>query len=97
MSKKKRSSLTHKYPTIRVKWQDHWENDDDGVRIEDAIRDTLDGEFIGEFSGALLAETFPKQKTKGMICLTSNIWADGTCTRPMYISKKCIIYRSDKQ
>jgi len=84
------------YPNIVVKWLDHWETDEDGVNIEEAIRAADEGEFLGVFHGALIAETFPNHKTKGMLCLTSNVWADGTCTRPMYISKKCIVYRSDK-
>jgi len=83
------------YPVITVRWADHWQDEGDFTLSE------IKGKakpYIGEWTGRLILDT------KQMIVLGGNKWEarpdngedEDTWSEPMYIMKKSIIYRSDK-
>lgn len=77
------------YPTVTVKWADHWceRGDFDIEHIEEHVKNA----YIGEFTGKLVAES------KQMVAIVSNVWDDGSVSDPMYIMKRAIMERSDKK
>jgi len=81
----------HNYPLISVKWADHFFCEQDMTLKE--IEETNSDPLIGEYSGFLVAEN------QRMIAIASNIWEDDieeAISPTMYIMKRAIIYRSDK-
>ncbi|MGD9381294.1 MAG: hypothetical protein PVI03_02520 [Candidatus Thorarchaeota archaeon] len=77
------------YPTITVRWADHWcERGDFDVKD---IEENVKSPYVGEFTGKLVAES------KQMIAIVSNVWEDGTVSDPMYIMKRAIITRTDRE
>jgi len=84
--------VKHKYPLITVRWADHFFCEED-LSLQD-IKKEAAGPLIGEYSGYLVEEN------KRMIVLASNIWEEdieASISPTMYIMKKSIVFRSDKQ
>lgn len=83
------------FPTITVKWADHWQDEGD-FTLEQIKRKATP--CYGEWTGKLLLET------KQMLVLGGNKWIarpdndeeDDTWSEPMYIMKRAIVSRSDK-
>jgi len=76
------------YPLIRVKWADHWHETGD-FSIEDIKKNAKP--YHGEYAGYLVCET------KQIVVLCSNVWENGDVSDSMYIMKRAIIWRSDRQ
>lgn len=80
------------YPEITIRWADHWEEDEDNVSVEDALKEAKP--YYGRMRGFLLGET------KQVLVVASNIWEEDNgewlVTRPFYIMKRAVVYRSDK-
>ena len=79
---------THKYPLIEVQWADHFFDKDD-CELEDVIKEAKNP-YMGSYAGYLVHEN------KRMLVLCANVWEDGTVSCPMYIMKKAIVSRSDR-
>jgi len=79
--------MSTKYPLITVKWADHWVDYGDHD-----LKDVVDKAkaFTGDFAGHLVFEN------QRVVILCSNVWEDGTVSDPMYIMKRAIISRSDR-
>jgi len=80
--------MNDKYPSITVKWADHWI--DNGDHTANDV-ETKAKPYYGEYTGFLVHET------KQVIVVCSNIWENGDVSDDMYIMKKCITSRSDKE
>ena len=83
--------MENKYPLITVKWADHFFCSEDMTL--DEIKESGAKPLIGKYSGHLVFEN------KRMIVLASNLWEEDTDDAigpTMYIMKKSIVYRSDK-
>ena len=85
------ANISDKYPVIRVKWADHWH--EPGEYTLEHILNNLDA-FYGSFSGHLVGEN------KQMVCICANVWdgeeGEENFSDPMFIMKRAIVYRSDK-
>jgi hypothetical protein len=83
------------FPLITVRWADHWQDEGDFTLEEIKKKATP---YIGKWSGRLILET------KQMLVLAGNSWEarpdndedEETYSEPMYIMKRAIIYRSDR-
>lgn len=83
------------YPLITVRWADHWQDEGDYTLEEIKKKATP---CIGKWRGALIFEN------KQMIVMGGNGWEpredldenEETFSEPMYIMKRSIIYRSDR-
>lgn len=92
---KKNRGSTPDYPTITVRWADHWQDEGDFTLDEIKKKATP---YIGKWTGRLILET------KQMIVLAGNSWEprpendedEETFSEPMYIMKRSILYRSDR-
>lgn len=81
-----------KYPIITVKWADHFFCEED-MSLKEIIKEAK-GPLIGIYTGHLVYEN------KRMLVLASNIWEadqDESISPTMYIMKKSIVSRSDKE
>lgn len=78
----------YKYPQIEVEWADHFFDSEDNTLEE--IIETAKNPYMGKYTGYLVHEN------KRMLVLCANVWEDGTLSCPMYIMKKSITNRSDK-
>ena len=83
--------LKDKYPLIKVRWADHWIHREDLTL--DEIKENLDAMY-GSYAGHLVAES------KQVVVICSNVWegdeGEAIFSDPMYIMKRAIVYRSDK-
>ena len=80
------------YPLVTVKWADHFFCEED-LSLED-IKKEAKGPLIGVYSGYLVFEN------RRMLVLASNIWESEqteSISPTMYIMKKSIVSRSDKE
>lgn len=83
------------FPTITVRWADHWQDEGDYTLEEIKKKATP---YYGKWTGRLILET------KQVIVLAGNSWEprpdndenEETFSEPMYIMKRLITYRSDK-
>lgn len=83
------------FPTITVRWADHWQDDGD-YTLEEIKKKAKP--YYGEWTGKLLLET------KQVLVLGGNMWEarpdndedEPTWSEPMYIMKRSIVWRSDK-
>ena len=88
-------SNSEEFPIITVRWADHWQDEGDFTLDEIKKKATP---YIGKWRGALIFEN------KQMIVLAGNSWEprpdndeeEETFSEPMYIMKRSIIYRSDR-
>lgn len=80
-----------KFPTITVKWADHWVDPGD-ADLKSVIQEAKP--LYGNYTGFLVFEN------KQVIVLCSNYWDSDDdsieVSDPMYIMKRCIVSRSDK-
>lgn len=83
--------LKDKYPVITVEWADHWI--DHGEHVLKDILKNLEP-YVGSYSGHLVGES------KQMVAICANVWYgeedEENFSDPMYIMKRAIVYRSDK-
>jgi hypothetical protein len=91
-SRKKEPESKKHFKTIEVKWADHWVNPGDHS-LKDVIEDAKP--MYGNYTGYLVHEN------KQVIILCSNYWdeeedGDVVVSDPMYIMKRTIVYRSDR-
>lgn len=81
------------FPTITVRWADHWIDNGD-QSLKDVIKEAKP--LYGNYTGFLVFEN------KQVIVLCSNYWEgeegeDIEVSDPMYIMKRSITYRSDRE
>ena len=81
-----------KFITVQVKWADHWVDNGDHA-LKDVIKEAK--AMYGNYTGYLVYEN------KQVLILCSNHWddeeeGDTVVSDPMYIMKKAIKYRSDR-
>ena len=80
------------YPVVTIRWADHWEDKGD-FELEDIVSHLKP--YYGQFSGHLVGES------KQMVAICSNVWEEDNggwgFSDPMYIMKRAITYRSDKE
>jgi len=76
------------YPSVRIKWADHWT--DTGDTTLEAIKEKA-RPYYGEYVGLLAYEN------KQMVVLCSNVWENGDLSDAMFLMKKCIVERSDRE
>jgi len=79
----------NKYPLVEIVWADHFFDSGD-CELEE-IEEEAKTPYMGKYTGYLVHEN------KRMVVLCANIWEDGTLSCPMYIMKKSITKRSDKE
>lgn len=81
-----------KFPTVTVRWADHWIDNGD-QSLKDVIKEAKP--MYGNYTGFLVHEN------KQVIVLCSNYWEgeeeDAEVSDPMYIMKRSITYRSDRE
>lgn len=85
------SAIKDKYPSIEVKWADHWvEYGDQELSWIKEKADAIYGEYVGR----------KVYENKQILVICSNVWegVDGEAnfSDPMFIMKRCIVERSDK-
>jgi hypothetical protein len=85
--------LDELFPTISVRWPDHWQDEGDFTLEEIKKKATP---YFGRFTGRKVLEN------KQMIVIAGNVWEpkeadeEYTFSEPMYIMKRTITHRSDK-
>ena len=84
-----RNTLTHNYPVVEVEWDDHFFNSGD-LPLDEIINDSTEP-YKGSYVGYLVHEN------KKILVLCANIWQTGELSCPMFIVKKLITKRSDKE
>ncbi len=87
--------MKNDFPVITVRWADHWQ--DEGDFSLEQIKEKANT-YYGNWTGKLVLET------KQMLVLVGNTWdarpendePEDSYSEPMYIMKRSITYRSDR-
>ena len=84
--------MKHKYPLITIRWADHFFHSED-LDLEEIIKKAKEP-IVGEYTG------YKVHESKQIVVLASNIWEETPTegiSPTMYIMKKAIVFRSDKE